>query len=125
RRFAVERALGGDKNDIGILRIDDDARYVLRCIESDLLPCLACVGRFVDAVPMMSHHAADSMFTHPDVNNIRITFGYGDGANGTGLKISVRDIAPTDSHVVCLPQTTAGCSHVIRLRIADYASARI
>src|SRR4051794_13724334 len=69
---------------------------------------------------MMRHHAAHGVFTHADVNDIRITLGDSDRAHGTGLEITIGDVAPTDTHVLGLPETAAGRSHVVSLRIADH-----
>ncbi len=122
-RSAVQRALSRDQDDVGILRIDDDARDVLRRFEPDPLPRLAGVSRFVDAIAVVRHHAAHCVFAHADVNNVRVAFRNSHSADGTGLEVAVGDVAPTDAHVVCFPETAASRSHVVSLRIADNATA--
>src|SRR6185369_330676 len=93
---------------------------MLARIEPDLLPRLSGVGRFVDAVAMMRHHTADSVFTHADVNDIRITLGNGDRAHRARLEKAIGDIAPAQTHILGLPETATGRSHVISLRITDH-----
>src|SRR5262245_19322500 len=72
---------------------------------------------------MMRHHPAHRVFTHADINDIRITLGDGDRAHGAGLEVTIGDVAPANAHVVGLPETAAGRSHVIGLRIANHAGA--
>src|SRR5260370_12020335 len=45
-----ERSLRGDVDDVGVARIDDDLRDVLRLFQPDVFPALPAVDRFVDAV---------------------------------------------------------------------------
>src|ERR1043165_9155243 len=66
---------------------------------------------------MMRHHATHRVFTHADVNHVRIVLGYGNRANRPSLKISIRDISPTDPHVLGLPQPASGRPHVVSLGI--------
>src|SRR5215510_4111393 len=73
---------------------------------------------------MVSHHATYSVFTHADVNNIGVAFGHCDRANRASLKITIRDVAPADTHVLRFPQPSAGGAHVIRLWITDHAAGR-
>src|SRR5689334_2245291 len=73
----------------------------------------------------MRHDAAHRVFTHADVNNIRIAFGDRDRADRTGLEETIGNVTPTDSHVLGLPETAAGRSHVIGLRIAHDAGTGI
>ena len=96
---------------------------MLRCVEPDLLPRFAGVGGFVNTIAVMRHHTAHRMFTHANVNHIRITFGDSYGADGTGFEVTVGDIAPGDPHVVRLPKTATGCSHVVGFGIANHAGS--
>src|SRR2546423_6402791 len=74
---------------------------------------------------MMRHHAAHRVFTHTDVHHVWIAFGEGDCSDRTGLEETVRDVSPTDSHVLCFPETSASRSHVISFGIADDTGARV
>jgi hypothetical protein len=52
--FAVEVPQGRDVDDIGIGRMDDDAADMMRFGKSHVLPGLAGIGGFIDAVPPVS-----------------------------------------------------------------------
>ena len=108
-----------------ILRVDDDPRDVLRFVEPHLLPRLAGVGRAVNTVAVVRHDAADGVFAHTDIDDVRVALGDGDGTDRTRLEEAVRDISPADAHILGLPEPAAGRSHVISLRVADDAGAGI
>ena len=125
RRMAVQSALSRDKDDVRVLRVDDDPRDVLRFVEPHLLPRLAGVGRAIHTVAVVRHNAANGMFAHPDIDDVRVALGDGDRTDRAGLEIAVRDVPPADAHVLGLPEPAAGRSHVISLRVADDAGAGI
>src|SRR5262245_13145389 len=61
------------------------------------------------------------MFAHTDVHHVRIAFCDSHSTNGASLKESIRDVTPTEAHVVGFPKPSAGRSHVISLRVANDA----
>src|SRR5438445_13211256 len=73
----------------------------------------------------MSHHTAHSMFTHADINDVWVAFGACHRADRTCFKKTIRDVTPTDSHVIRFPETAARGAHVIGLRIADDSGGTI
>src|SRR5678816_4712277 len=72
---------------------------------------------------MMSHHTAHGVLAHADIDDVWIALRNGDGADGASLEKAVRNIPPTDTHVICFPKTTSGRSHVISFGITDDAGA--
>src|SRR5690349_25099476 len=73
----TERA---DVNDVGVLRIDNDGRDVFGLGESHVLPRLAAVGRFVNAIAER-HAVAYVRFAGADPNDVGITRREGDVAD--------------------------------------------
>ena len=98
---------------------------MLREFQPDLLPGLCGIGRLVHAVARVGHHTAHRMFTHAHIDDVRIAFRNRDGSNRTGLEKTIRDVTPTDSHVICFPETAARGAHVIGFRIADNSGGTI
>src|SRR5205823_1748508 len=45
-----QRPLGGDEDDVGVARVEDDLADVFGSLQSDALPALAAVERLVHAV---------------------------------------------------------------------------
>ena len=121
----VERALRGDPQHVGVLRVHDDARDVPRVVEPHLLPRLAGVGGAIDAVAGMRHHAAHRVLARAHVDHVRITRRDGNRPDGARLEGAVGDVPPADAHVVGLPDAAAGGAHVVRLRVADDAGGRV
>src|SRR5258705_7436156 len=73
----------------------------------------------------MGHHTTDCMFSHADVNDIRIAFGYSHSTDRTGFEITIGDISPGDSHVICFPKAATRGPHVIGFWIAHHSEAGI
>src|SRR5216684_19149 len=65
------------------------------------------------------------MFAHADIDHVRIAFSNRHRTDGSGLEEPVRDISPTDSHVIGFPEAAAGRAHVIGFGVADDSSGAI
>src|SRR5437867_8075215 len=65
------------------------------------------------------------MFAHADIDDIRIAVSNRDSADRTGLEKSIRNIPPTDAHVIGFPKTAASRAHVISFRIADDSGSAV
>ncbi len=68
---APERPLGGDPDDVGVARVDQDPADVLRALQSDILPALAAVDRLVDAVAV-GHRALRVVLAAADPDGERV-----------------------------------------------------
>ncbi len=100
---SVRMAERGDKQQIGIVRIDDDARDLLRVAQPDVRPGLPCVVGLVHAVALRDV-AAHVGFAGADVEDVRPRRRHGDRTDrADGL--SVKDGLPRASRVECAPDS--------------------
>ena len=73
-------AEGGNVHDVGVARIDADARDGLRLLESEVRPHLAGVRTAIHAVALHDV-AAEFRLAHADVDDVRIGLCDRDGAH--------------------------------------------
>src|SRR5215831_2587224 len=106
----------GDVDDVGVGRMDLHAADLAGVSQADVRPCLARVGRFVDAVTGREI-ATQASLAHPDVDDVRIRLRDGHGADRAGVKVSVRHVVPRQAGILCLPDTAAGRAHVVDERL--------
>src|SRR5205085_6909428 len=101
---AVRMAEHSDKNAVGIARINGDGTDLLAVAQAEMLPGLAGVGGFVDAIAGREVGAAQS-FAAAHVNNFRI--GGRDGQRADGLRgLVVENGQPSLAEVGGLPNAS-------------------
>ena len=89
--------------------------------KADELPGRSCIDGFVDAVAA-DDVAADAGFAGADVDDVRIGFGDGDGADGgRGVFCFVEDGLPVEAAVSGLPDSAGYCAEVVGVVLADDA----
>ncbi len=92
---------------------------LFRIVKSDVLPGLATVDRFIDAVARRKI-GANVGLAGSSVNNIGIRWRNFDGADG-GDTLIVKDRRPYHSRVRGLPDSAADSAEIKRVGIAGYA----
>src|SRR5258708_31116475 len=86
--------------------MDADLADSLGILETDKLPCLPCVFRFID--PFSGHRiAADTRLACAGIDHVWIGFSDHQSADDADLEEAIRDIDPGDSPVFTLPHTPA------------------
>src|ERR1039458_9402980 len=65
---------------VGVARIDPDPRNVLRIFQSDMLPCLAAIGRLVNSIAIRDI-AAQAGLARTDIDHVWIRFRHGNRAD--------------------------------------------
>ena len=96
----------GDIDQIGVGGMNADLRNVIGVAQPHILPCLAPIGRFVDAVAI-GDITANCRFAGAGIDHIRIRFGDGDGAHCGAGQVTVGDIFPVDAAIGRLPNPAA------------------
>ena len=114
--WPVGVAKGRHKNNIGIAGIDDDLADGTGIAQSNVLPGLAAVERFVDPIPLRNV-AANAGFTRADVNRVVIGVGYRQAANGSS-SLFIEHWRPTQCAVRGLPYAATGHPEIIGCGIA-------
>src|SRR5258708_6348679 len=100
---------------IRIFRIDEDGSDLLRVAQAEMLPRLAAVAAFVNAVAGREIWALET-FAAPDVKNIGIRRCDSDRADRAG-RLVVENGVPRVAGVGCLPNASVHCSHVEDIRL--------
>ena len=95
--------------------MDADFGDVLRLAEADVLPRLARVGRFVDAVAGLDV-AANARLARADEDDVRIRFRHGDRADRRTRDLAVGHRRPRLAAVRGLPQAAASGAEIAFLR---------
>jgi len=72
---------------------------------------LARIGGFIDAVPRHDV-AADARLAHPDVYDVGVRLGHGNGAHRRALHLAVGDGSPGHAAIGGLPEPTADGAEV-------------
>src|SRR5207244_3452455 len=101
---AVRMAQRGNKNDVGVFRIDDDGTDVARVFQSEVLPCLASVHRLVHAVAI-ADVAANAGLARTHIDDVVIGRGNGDAADRSD-RLTVEQRLPAHARVGGLPYST-------------------
>src|SRR5579871_5309848 len=101
----------GDINDVGILRMHANRADVQSVFETHILPGLARVGGFINAVAVR-RVAADVRLAHADVNDIWIGFRNSDGAHRSGFELAIRNRLPGYAAIDGFPNSAAGGAEV-------------
>src|ERR1051326_2733229 len=95
----------GDKRDVRILGIYDQASDRMCVRQSDELPSLTRVNRLIDSISA-NDIAADASFARADIDDVGIGFGHGertDGGRSVLLLVKERlPIETTDRKSTCL-----------------------
>ena len=116
----VVRAIGvaesGNVHEVGIFRMHEDARDVLRVFEADVRPGLSGVSGLVHAVAV-GDVAADAGFAGANVDDVGVRRSDGDRADGHDGGL-VRERRPRRAAVHGLPDAASDGAEVIRIRIA-------
>jgi hypothetical protein len=60
------------------------------------------------------------MFTHANIDNVGIAFGYRHRTNGAGSKKSIGDISPMLACIAGFPKSSTRSTKVIGERVLDY-----
>ncbi len=121
---AVESALGGHQHHVGIPGINHDPGDMPRFIEARLLPGAAGVGGAVHPVTRVGHHSPDGMFSHPYIDHVGVGRRHCDRPDRAALEESIGDVTPGNPHVLGLPHSATGDTHVVGLRITRYPRSR-
>ena len=114
-------SLNRDKGDVGIGGVDFNLRNLAAFFQAGVLPGLASIGGFPDAVATAGGHTADRRFTGTDIKDIVIRFGNRHRADGAHFEVVVGKVLPGRTRVFGLPNTTAGRAHVIQHWIVRHA----
>ena len=109
-------AQGGDEGHVRIVRVNLDAADLTRVREADVGPRVAAVGAAVDADPLR-HVAADGGRAGAHIDDVRVAVRHVDRADGPGLDVAVRDVAPVEPRVVRAPHAAARRAHEIGQRL--------
>ena len=107
------------ENFVGITRIDRERRDLLAIAQAEMLPGLARIGRFVNAVADGKIGAVQSLAAG-GINNVGIGRGNGDGADRLSGFV-VEDGGPGAAVVVGLPHAAVYLRHVIDVWLAGNA----
>src|SRR5207244_4737274 len=99
-------AQGGDVDGLGILGVDDDLADVLRVAQAHVLPGLAAVGRFVDAVAPGDAIAGVGL-AGADPDDVGVRLRHGDAAEADA-RLMVEDGGEGVAGVAGLPQAARG-----------------
>src|SRR3989440_2532423 len=108
--------------DIGVSRMDNDRANVARVAQTDMLPSLAGVERFVDTVAVCEV-AARTGLAGAHIDDIVIGVGDCDGANGCDLLL-VEHRLPGDTGIGALPYTAGQAAEIPRRMVALYPAHR-
>ena len=111
----VEVAHRGDVHDVGIRRMDRDARDVVRVLEAHVLPRLARVRRLVDAVARIRAARREGV-ARADPDDVRVRGRYGDVANRE-LALPVEHRLERRAVVGRLPHASGPERHVERVQV--------
>src|SRR5262249_35931053 len=101
-----QRALGGDVDDVGVARVDDDLGDVLGLLEADVLPALATVVGAVQPVAV-ADAALAVVLAGADPDDLGAFRVEGEGADGVGALV-VEDGGPGGAGVDGLPDAAGG-----------------
>jgi hypothetical protein len=112
-----------DEDDVGVGGMDPDLRDHLRLDEPDVRPRLARVSRLVHAVALRDV-AAQLALAHPDVDDVRVRWRDGDGADRGARELAVGDRGPGCAAVDRLPKSAAGRAEIIFVRARRAAGGR-
>src|SRR6185503_17813482 len=111
----------GNVNEIGILRMNANARDLTRVFETDPFPRFSAIGRLVNAIAVR-HVAANRRLAHTDIDHVRIRIGNGDRADRAGAEHGViTDGFPVDAAVRRFPHTATGRAVVVNEWLRSYA----
>src|SRR2546422_6885673 len=102
-----------------ILWVADDRRDVLGVLESGMLPALAAVSGFVNAVAERNT-VAGVRFTGADPDNVGISWLNSDISN-RNCALSFKDRFPRKSTIRGLPESARSRSDIDNIRITGYA----
>src|SRR5260370_37397902 len=100
---------------IRIFGIDEDGGDLLRVAQAEMLPRLAGVGGFVDAITGREIRALET-FAAPDIKNIGVGWRDGNRADRAG-RLVVENGIPRVAGVGCLPNASVHCSHIEDIRL--------
>ena len=106
-RSSVRRTLHRNVDAVGIRWMDPDARDRARARKAHMGPRAASIRRFVDAVSVRRHHAADGVLTHAHINHVGIGISDSDGADGGRVQETVGDVRPRNAAIGRFPNAAA------------------
>ena len=114
---------GGDVDDVGVLGVDPDAADVLGVRETEVLPALAAVRGFVDAVSGREIPAQTAL-SHSDVDHVRLGRGHGDRSHRARFEEAVGEVSPRPPAIGRSPYASAGGAEVERHELSGVAGHR-
>src|SRR3954452_10869512 len=104
-----------DINQVRIFRVHSYTSYLAGILQANVLPGLAGVHRFVNAVPV-GYIAPDVVFACAHVNDVRIRLRYRNRSNrGSSEILSVGDGLPVRAGVFRFPDATANTTEIERV----------
>ncbi len=109
----------GDEHDISVLRIDNHLADGAGIVQAYILPGLAAIDSFVDAIAL-GRVAANAAFTGADVNHVRVR-GSDRNTADRRRRLFIEDRIPGHGSVGGLPHTATGRAEVINVGIAGNA----
>src|SRR5258706_2996256 len=108
----------GNKRDVRILRVRDQAADRVRVAKSNELPGLAGVNGLIYAVSA-DDVAADASLARTHINDVRIGFGNGERPDGRrGVLLLVKNRLPIEAAVRGLPNATRNAAEIIGVVLA-------
>ena len=109
---------------VRVLRVDADHADLLRVLQTDVRPGLACVQRLVNAVAVRGI-AADRALACAHINHVVVGVRYRNRSDGTEVDVPVGDRLPNVPAVRRLEDAATGSAEVEDQRFAGNASDRI
>src|SRR5690606_15947197 len=106
-------AKGRHVDDVRVVGVDGDVTDVAGVLQTHVLPGLAPVGGFVDAVTVRDV-AADVRLAGTNVDDVGVRLRDGDCPDGRGVQVAVGDVEPVCATVGRLPDTATDTTEVER-----------
>ncbi len=117
--------LSSDPYYIWIIGVYNNSRNVLRFGQTEMLPRLARIGRFINTITVRCHDPSWSVLAHTYINRIWMAFRNGNSTHRTCFEMTIRDIFPLMSRICGFPNTTPSDAHVVGERITHNSCTRI
>ena len=108
-----------DVDQVGVLRMNPDARDVLAVGKAELHPAVAGIGGLPQAIARRDV-ATDRLFPEADVDHIRVPLGHRDRTYGA-TEEAIGDVFPACPPVYRLPHASPRCTHVIGFTVLGNA----
>ena len=89
-----------------------------------MFPSFTSIIRFINPISIRGHYASRCVFSHAYIYDVWVTFRNGNCPNRTSFKITIRNIFPKLTAILCFPEPSASVSHIVRHRISNNTRCR-